>query len=147
MRTLVKLSVVPFAAALGFAGWSAWPDGPDPFADEITAARATWQAAGVDDYTITVERQCYCSPSEVTLIVEDGDVVAAVDPDGEPVEIHRVRHLTVDGLLDRAAEASADHHLAAFEVDPTLGYPTLIERPGDDGVDDSGSTYVVHVER
>lgn len=146
MRTLLKLSVVPVVAALGVAGWSAWPEGPEPFADEIVAARATWEAADVDDYTVHVELRCYCYPSEVTLTVEDGAVASVVDRDGQPVDDPwDYADFTVDGWLDHAAEASADHDLDAFEVDPELGAPTLIERPAEDGVDDSGATYVIAV--
>jgi hypothetical protein len=148
MTNLLKVAVVPVVvAALGAVGWRVWVDeGPEPFADEIVAARATWEAAGVDDYEVHVELHCYCDPSEVTVTVEDGEVTSVVDRDGVAVlRPYRFDDFTVDGWLDQAAEASADHDLDAFEVDPVLGAPTLIEHPAEDGVDDSGATYVIRV--
>jgi hypothetical protein len=145
-KRLMMTSVAAVAGALGFGGWSVL-DGPDhPFADEVAAARSTWETGGVDDYTIVVELHCYCSWYEVTATVVDGRVTEAVDQDGNPIEPHRATDVaTVEGLLDTAAEASELGSLEDFAVDPTLGSPTLIDFEDEDGVDHGGGWYVVHV--
>jgi hypothetical protein len=150
MRTRMWTSTLAAVAvgALGFGGWS-WAQGADhPYAAEIEEARATWAAAGVDDYTITVELHCYCTWPEVTATVVDGRIVAATDDDGAPVEAYQAaRVATVEALLETAEEASDYGSLAGFEADPALGVPTLIEFEAEDGVDDTGGHYVVRITR
>jgi hypothetical protein len=148
MANVVRGSIVAvLLAALGFVTWGALgDDGPGPFADEIADGRARWEAAGIDDYTIHIDLDCYCSWYEVTATIVDGEVEAAFDQDGAAIEPYELRRLApVDELLDRAEHANAGRRLAGFESDPELGYPTVIEYVTDDDVDHSGGTYTITV--
>ena len=96
--------------------------------DDLAAARARWDAAGLDAYRLTLRRSCYCpspdytGPFEVT--VRDG-VIEGVRLDGEVVDAER--GLTVDALfalIEEAYDREAETVRLAF--DPEVGYPTEV---------------------
>jgi hypothetical protein len=100
--------------------------GADSTREALDAARARWQAAGLDDYRFTYSNSCFC-PEDVrgpfTITVRDG-VVREVLFQGGPVAADAQRHPTVEALFDRLAEAfdrGADAVRVAY--DEALGYP------------------------
>ena len=96
---------------------------------EVDAARARWDAAGMDSYTLTLRRSCFCpapddtGPFEVT--VRDG-AVALVTLDGVRVDAERGE--TVEGLFAQI-EGAYDQGAVVVDVafDERWGYPTRIQ--------------------
>jgi hypothetical protein len=99
--------------------------------DRIARHRATWEAAGIDTYRISLRFGCFCNfgdgrPLDVQVV--DGKVVAAA-VNGEPVHKRDWRGfpMTVDALFDYAVAAKADADEFDIEFDRTLGYPSVID--------------------
>ena len=93
---------------------------------ELDAARERWQAAGLDDYQMTLRRVCFCPAPDYTgpfgVTVRDGEL-AAVTLGGDRVDDERGE--TVDGLFDLIEDAYLRRaETVAVEFDPELGYPT-----------------------
>jgi hypothetical protein len=103
------------------------PDGEAGLAREWEAARARWDAAGIDDYTIAYRQLCFCPHVAVRVEVVDGEVVNVVSLDPEPpMSLEPEDQLTVDDLFDEAREAfGADR--VAITYDDELGYPITID--------------------
>lgn len=130
-RAHARVLTAAVAALLGAAcsGNGAGPEGT--FVDE-REARARWEAAGLDDYAITVGRSCFCDRASVgraVVTVRDGAVTSAVWVDsGEPVP-ERFRDLFpgVDGLFALLADARAEGaEDIVVTFDPRFGSPTEI---------------------
>jgi hypothetical protein len=105
------------------------PTGPgagDP-EHSLAAARARWTAAGVDDYSYTLSRQCFCPPEFIgpfNVTVRDG-AVRSVTREGAPVNTSQVPIPTVPAIFDEIAAAiDAGAAEVRVEYDATLGYPT-----------------------
>jgi hypothetical protein len=79
------------------------PGGPAGAA--LEANRATWAAAGIDDYTLELRFLCFCPARDpVTVTVEDGLVTDVRTPDGQPAdEWFRSFPLTVEALHEDVA--------------------------------------------
>ncbi|MBC13990.1 MAG: hypothetical protein CMM85_13585 [Rhodothermaceae bacterium] len=95
---------------------------------DLDAARERWADAGLDAYTMTLQRICFCpspdytGPFEVT--VRDG-AVASVGLDGATVDVER--GVSVDdlfALIEEAYERNAAR--VELEFHPELGYPTSL---------------------
>ena len=93
---------------------------------------ALWAANGSPNYSMTVQRSCFCAETDpVDVVVEAGEVVSAVrqtdegpedlDPDGFEA------YFSVPGLFGIAAEAESGADEVVIEYDAALGYPTLID--------------------
>jgi hypothetical protein len=148
MADVVRGSIVAvLIGALGLVTWGVLDgDGPGPWGDEIGEARARWEAAGVDDYTVHVDFDCYCAWQEVTATIVDGEIVTAFDQDGEPIEPYRLLDVApVESWLDDAERANDAGNLAEFASDPELGHPTLLRYETDDEVDHSGGVSTITV--
>ena len=96
---------------------------------EIAAHAAQWDLAGIDSYTFTINRLCFCPPEysgPFHVTVEEG-VATAVTFGGKPADPQVVAGfpLTIDAvfvsLLDLAPEATLTGTWHA-----ELGYPTEI---------------------
>ncbi|HLT47333.1 MAG TPA: DUF6174 domain-containing protein [Rubricoccaceae bacterium] len=108
----------------------AGPDGPPAPGDTtraaLDAARARWEAAGLDDYRFVYQVTCFC-PEEArgpfALTVRDGVVVEALFQ-GRAMDPADPRFATVDALFETLAEAF-DRGAASVRVtyDAALGYP------------------------
>ncbi|HEV8599216.1 MAG TPA: DUF6174 domain-containing protein [Gemmatimonadales bacterium] len=100
--------------------------------DQLAGARARWQAQGGDSYTYQLIRECLCvlSGREISVTVENGQVVAATESDSQlAVESALLSYLqTVPDLFDLIDDAIL-RKVAAFMVsyDAIYGYPTRIE--------------------
>lgn len=95
-----------------------------------SASRALWERQGIDDYSYTYSRVCFCPDrGPVRVMVRDGRV-AGVE---RPASAERVAGdaqlevLTVDELFDRIEEAQASGTYTRVEYHPSLGYPTSAE--------------------
>jgi hypothetical protein len=104
-------------------------DGPitgDP-PQALETARARWDAAGVDDYSYTISRGCFCPPEFIgpfQVAVRDGAIVSATR-DGAAVDTAQVQIPTVPAIFDEIAEAiEAGAAEVRVTYDATLGYPT-----------------------
>lgn len=100
--------------------------------DALAGARDRWLAQGGDSYTYQLTRECLCvlSGRELTVTVENGQVVSATDAGAQSaVEMALFSYLqTVPDLFDLIDDAIR-RGVAAFMVsyDPIYGYPTRIE--------------------
>ena len=100
-------------------------DGPD----DLARARARWQAADIDSYAYTIQRNCFCTeeyrgPFDVTA---QNDRITSIKRNGQTVAGNPAEVPTVDELFRLLAEAYAQ---GAAEVrvtyDTARGYPTEI---------------------
>ena len=104
----------------------------------LNANRAKWEAQGIDDYSFTVQRSCFCTPDStrpINVQVRNGSVTSATYADtGETVPDDRAYNkqsiyntLTVDGLFNSIDQAIKG---GAAQVDVTydkqFGLPTSI---------------------
>lgn len=92
----------------------------------LDAARARWQAAGLDDYRFVYEVSCFCPEDfrgPFTLTVRDGAVTEAVFQ-GRPMDPTDARFKTVAALLE-VVGAAFDRGAASVRVtyDEAFGYP------------------------
>jgi hypothetical protein len=112
---------------------------------QLAANQALWQSLAIDDYVITIERQCFCPGGQYEITVVDGVVAGVKNDDGLPVRPAEVQGLpkTVPELF---ALVAAIPPQAALTVswDVALGLPMLISvDPIPNAVDDEYSI-VVH---
>jgi len=108
-------------------------DATGPHADlreELEAARARWNSQGYDDYTMELQRDCFCGPDHrgpVLVTVRSGAVVERVYKEsGQPVpgDIAPI-FPDVEGLFDFLEDAlDQDPAEARAEFHAELGYPT-----------------------
>lgn len=92
----------------------------------LEAARATWAAAGLTDYSYVYTRACECDDTEWgpnTVTVRDGEVVEVVDSLRQPVV---ATALTVEEMFDQSEESIRAGHQSANTYDPDLGRPTRV---------------------
>lgn len=94
---------------------------------DLDAARARWADAGLDAYTMTLERICFCPPDyrgPYQVVVRNG-VLASVRLDGATLDPDR--GVTVDALFQLIEEAyEQEAEVVVVEFDAELGYPTSI---------------------
>ena len=88
--------------------------------ERLDAARARWEAIGIDDYTWSYRRTCFCPPLAVTVVVEDGVAIShelEADAAGGPTTTEEVEILTMDDLFDEVQSAidTADKLTAAYD--------------------------------
>jgi hypothetical protein len=142
MRRLLALVLVPMLAlvACGDDEVSVGTDGTTtsstealppipaegaPEQDRLDAARARWEAAGIDSYTWRYERHCLCPPLEVEIVVVDGvatahELVPATDGAPGPVD-QELEILTMDDLLDAVQDAIDTAASLTVGYDPGTG--------------------------
>ncbi|MBY5164115.1 DUF6174 domain-containing protein [Salsipaludibacter albus] len=120
------------------------PLGDAPPDEALAEARARWDAAGIDDYTMVVDPQCFCGfYGEVEVEVVDGEVVEVRPSEPEvSADDYQGIDLTVEGIFADIDDTIATG-MAAVAYDPDLGYPTSADLdPMPDAVDDE-ITYLV----
>lgn len=113
-------------------------------ATDVESARALWDAEGPESYELTYEKMCYCaSVGPVTVTVESGEITDVAAPEADDEAEATEDALSVEDLLDKAADAEADADVAEIEYDEEYGYPTLLDIDWlEDAVDDE-VTYTV----
>lgn len=104
----------------------------DPARKEYQANLQKWQGSDLDNYSFTLQRNCFCRGDAirpVNIDVENGKVVSATFADtGEPLPADiDFNSLSVDDLFKQVGDA-LDSGAARVDVkyDPTYGYPTSI---------------------
>lgn len=61
--------------------------------DRLDAARVRWEAAGIDSYTWSFTRVCFCPPLTAEVRVEDGEAVdERIDVEFGEVDDLRLHH-------------------------------------------------------
>jgi hypothetical protein len=115
--------------AAGLAGCDILgPDGGDATGD-LARARQTWEASGVQDYELRLERYCYCGlVGPVVVVVRDGVRVQVVPEDTESEYFSPADFPDVEGLFEVIDDALRRRaHRLTVVYHPTLGYPTDID--------------------
>lgn len=104
----------------------------DPARQAYETNLQKWQGSGIDDYSFTLQRSCFCpgdTTKPVNINVENGQVVSATFADtGEPLPADlSYNSLTIDDLFKQVGDA-LDSGAERVDVtyDPTYGYPTSI---------------------
>lgn len=101
--------------------------GADEEPRNLRDARERWAEAGVDDYTLDLERICFCmNVGAVRIVVVDGQPVSyTVVATSEALpEEQRAWYPTVPGLFDFVEEAiDRDAHRIDARYDRRRGYP------------------------
>lgn len=121
---LLGLTAILAACSL-FPGASSPPRGA---LEALAAHQAQWTSKGLDDYTLTITRQCFCpftDPLQVTVV--DG-VATAITNVGQAVQPREADGLpkTVPELFAVVA-AQAGAAKVTVEWDPAFGFPTSIQ--------------------
>lgn len=105
------------------------PTGPaaEPSPD-LEAARQRWAAAGLDAYTLTLERICFCPSPDFTgpfdVTVRNG-AIDTVELNGATVDDERGMSVAaLFELIDDAYAQGAEQVTVAFDAE--LGYPTRV---------------------
>lgn len=99
---------------------------------QLEKNRKLWESQGIDDYSFTLQRSCFCRGDDrrpIHIQVRDGKVVAAKFADtGEPLPPSMdYAKKTIPDLFNEVAQAIKEK-AARLEVsyDPTYGFPTSI---------------------
>lgn len=90
-------------------------DPRDPDLEDLDEARERWDDAGIDDYEMTYEHVCFCPDVEITVTVEDGEVVDSQVTSTSTSDIDTDAR-TVDDFFD-AIERALDGDAAAVSAD------------------------------
>ena len=139
-----RARLIAFAAAtaVALAACSVVPgasESPRDAALRVLAERqAQWLSKGVDDYVLTITRQCFCpstDPFQVTVV--DG-VTVKVTRAGKPADAVEVQGIpTTIPALFAVVAANAQAGEVAVEWDPAFGFPASIRAdPIPNAVDD-----------
>lgn len=123
---------------------------PSEVRERFESAYQKWEAKGISDYRMWIERHCFCRVAlrgPFIVDVRDGKPVKVVYAlDGGPVPAGRYADLpTVDGLFEHLREAiegtgrdaEADYH-------PLLGYPLSTGVKTNYVMLDADTNYIVH---
>ena len=119
------------AAALGLA----FAAGAGAQTSDIGAARARWEAAGIDSYRYTYQKYCECQPKappQTFVTVSDGRVtdVFHVHADSDrqvPARSGSLEYYwTIEGLFDLLEAATSRDAVVRMQFDETLGYPLSV---------------------
>jgi Family of unknown function (DUF6174) len=103
----------------------------------LATRQSQWAAAELDDYVLTIERQCFCPETSYEITVTDG-VVTKVTHGGAPAQPAEVQGLpkTVPELFALVAGQPPEAGLKV-EYDADRGFPTRIEvDPIQNAIDD-----------
>ena len=123
---LLLLGLIAVLAACTLVpGATREPAGP---LDALAEHQARWTSKGIDDYSFTITRQCFCpftEPVEVTVV--DGRATAMTKA-GQPVEAREIQGLPTT-MPELFAVVAAQSGAAELTVawDPAFGFPTSIQ--------------------
>lgn len=97
--------------------------------EDIASAKQLWESVGYSDYSMEVERSCFCPPPRFyTAIIETNKVVRVIDSEtGENVNAEG-GYPTIDELfawLEQIAPEKPEK--LDLEFHPELGHPTFID--------------------
>lgn len=96
--------------------------------ERLAAARALWEAQGIDSYRMRYQRSCFCPrPNHVDIVVRDGVIESVVEVEtGELIEAPETGlwgFQTVAALFDSLEEALRSADEAEIEYDAARGFP------------------------
>jgi hypothetical protein len=94
--------------------------------DELAAARARWDRAGLEDYRFRVDYTCFCriAPHAAVVDVRQGVIAAVLDANTSAQPAYTLGMLTVPELFDRIALAIASNaDEVTVRYDAQLGFP------------------------
>lgn len=92
----------------------------------LTEAQQLWDTRNFSSYEYVGTRVSFVGFSgPVTVIVENNQVVRAVDVNG--AQVSTSGWLTIDALFDQAWQAMNENELNQIEFDEHAGYPTLVD--------------------
>lgn len=139
----LRKSLTIGALALGMLAGCA----DEPSTSVAQGPRATWADAGIDTYTITIERMCFCpdvGPYEVSVV---GGEAVSVSKDGEDVPLDdpslATWPLTVEDLFAEVDEAERTADDVTVSYDATLGFPKKLFIDRIENAIDDEMSYVV----
>lgn len=90
--------------------------------------QARWQSKNIDDYSLSVTRQCFCPFTDPIDIVVVSGVVTGVTKAGQPVAPNEVQGIPKTVLeLFAVVGAQGDAAALTVEWDATFGFPTSIQ--------------------
>ena len=98
----------------------------------LSRAESRWNARGFGDYSIEMQRLCFCDPETLQwtrIDVVDGRVVrATIIATGEPVQNQYQTWETVEEIFDLIREAGRFDWVRDVEAeyDPALGFPSSV---------------------
>lgn len=143
-RRLVRPALAPLTLALVTAACSflpgMTPDRRTELQREVAGHAARWELAGIDSYSFTITRACFCPPEfsgPFRVTVESG-AVTAVTYEGQPVAGNTVAGvpLTIDAVFVTLLSLGPEASLTGT-WDDTRGYPTDVSvDPIPNAVDD-----------
>lgn len=116
---------------------------PTPTATPSAGSRDRWRSAGSDDYSFTLQLQCYCPTFGDHRVTVVDDRVARVEAVGgrESRALERFE-VTIDDLFDLIEQKDGASSVRA-DYDSQYGYPTRVEvDPEPNSIDDE-YTYLV----
>lgn len=99
--------------------------------DALDKNRQKWEEQGIDDYSFTLQRSCFCiqdAVKPVNIEVQNGKVASATFEDGTPLPDNlNYNKLSIDDLFD-TIENAIDNGAASVNVeyDSETGMPTSI---------------------
>jgi hypothetical protein len=104
---------------------------------DVRAAIALWHERGVHNYSMTLNRVCFCrrGPDRVTVL--NDKVVEVGGPAGKAtgLPLEAEQGLSVVGLLDQIADLG--DRVSEVSFDPHYGYPTHVSAdPMPNAIDD-----------
>lgn len=88
--------------------------------DQLDAARVRWEAAGIDSYTWSFTRVCFCPPLTAEVRVEGGEAVDR-SIDVEFGEVADVDFTTMEELFDFVEHEIDDSDEVTVDYDPETG--------------------------
>lgn len=119
----------------------------EPSSSVAQGPRGMWQEAGIVDYTLTIERVCFCPDIGPYVVAVQGGEVVSATREGEEVplddEMLATWPLTVEDLFAEVDEAERTADEVAVEYDEALGYPSRIDIDRIENAIDDEMTYVV----
>jgi hypothetical protein len=137
----MKIASLTAVSLLVFGCSVSGPDDEENGLAGLTEAIQAWQASGISDYELAMQRTCgECLPLDalaVVVTVSGGEKTVSLAHNGEPVAALPRIYPDVDGLfrlIEEMALAGAD---VEVEYDDELGFPRSISiDPFPDAVDD-----------
>lgn len=130
MMSCARIPLTLTALTLGLAGCDlVSPSADEPARSELQLAEATWQASGVREYELAVERQCFCTYAGPAVVTVRVGFENEVRPTGDqaPDVLAGNAYPDVPGLFAVVRDALArEAHYLRVAYHPTLGYPTEV---------------------
>lgn len=97
--------------------------------DTLDDAIERWETVNPDNYTVDIERICFCPPPKnYTMVVADGEIAQIIDTEtGEIIE-ETAGYATIDELFAWLKKVDSDNPKKLdLEFHREMGYPTFID--------------------